>query len=162
MNRRYGSQSGFTLIETMIAVGIASLIGVGGTATVYQIFSNNAQNTAHMVAVKQVENALHFLARDVQQAQTIQTTGLTGNDCLKLSWVAWDNSQHTVIYSNSSGKLTRKYDDGSTTTVAQYIASLTPSPKPYVDGTLSVTITCTVNGWRQSTETRTLQVVPRS
>jgi prepilin-type N-terminal cleavage/methylation domain-containing protein len=161
-NRRFARNHGFTLIEIVIAMGIGSLVTAGGTATVYQIFSNNARNTANMVAVKQVENALHFLQRDVQMAHTIQTSQ-TGADRITLTWVDWDTSEtHTVRYTvTSSDKLVRTVDAGASETVAQYIAVLTP--QAYTPGDpLTLTITSTVIGWQPSTETRTVQILPRS
>jgi prepilin-type N-terminal cleavage/methylation domain-containing protein len=162
-DRRSSGQRGFTLIEIVIAMGVGSIIILGGTSALYQVFSNNSSNTAHVVAVKQVESALHSLERDVQMAQTIRTDGMTGSDRLVLGWVEWNNTQHTVTYRLVGGALTRVLDAGPDATLAQHITTFDLGPQPYVRGsTLSATITCTVAGWRQSTETRTLQIIPRS
>lgn len=160
-------QSGFTFIELIIVMGISALIMSGVTATFYQIVMNNMRNTAHMTSVKQVENALHFITRDLQMAQTIQTNGFSGNDVMKLTWIDMDNTDYEVVYSfsPSDGELVRRYTvnaaTSSTTTVSHYIATLSVTPQPYVNGDVIVNLSAQLNSNIQP-ESRQIKVSPRS
>jgi prepilin-type N-terminal cleavage/methylation domain-containing protein len=129
MNRRilnYGRphQLGMTLIEVILAMGISAVIIGGISGVIYQIIMNNMRSTSHMVAVKQVENALHFMLRDIQMAQVVQIEGLPENERLKLSWKDWNNTNYVVIYSLDDGVLSRNYSAGEVTAISRYIANL--------------------------------------
>ncbi len=150
------------MVELVMAMGVSAIIVSGSTATIYQVFMNNAQNTAHMTAVKQVENALHFMVRDIQMSQNIQTDNLTGDEILKLRWIDWDNTTYQVIYSLTNGELFRNYSLGGQTTVSRYIATLDVSPKPYGNGKVTVSISVTIGGARPASETREVEILPRS
>ena len=159
-------QRGFTLIEIVMALGVSALIASAATATIYQVFMNNTKDTTRMTAVKQVENALHFIVRDVQMAQEIQTDGLAGDEVLRLRWVDWDDVSYQVTYYLDNGELTREYqrtgEDGQTTSVCRYILQLSVSPQPYETGDLTVNITATIGGSHPSTEQREVTISPRA
>jgi type II secretory pathway pseudopilin PulG len=145
-----------------MAMAVTGIIAAAASASVYQIMTNNTRNVNHMVAVKQVENALLFLMRDIQMAQTVQTTGLPGDEKLKLAWVDWGGTPYEAVYSldPDTGELTRDYSAGGTTTVSHYIADLQPVEG---DGEVTVTITSTYgHPPRQSSETREVHFVPRT
>jgi prepilin-type N-terminal cleavage/methylation domain-containing protein len=157
-------ETGFTLIELLVALAVSGIIMSATGATLYQVWKNNTQNTTHMMAVKQIENALHFITRDVQMAQTIETSGLPTGEVLRLSWVSWESTSTSVVYSWNSVNhtLTRtKSDEGITTTVAYAVEQapvFTPSPYTEDSQTLTVNITCTV---QDVDETRVVDIVPR-
>ena len=65
------NQRGFTLIELLVAIAISSLITSGLTLTIFQVFSGNARNSSEMTVVRQVQNAGHFISRDVLMAQVM-------------------------------------------------------------------------------------------
>ena len=155
------NHTGITLVELVMAMAVTAIIMSGTTAVIYQVFMSNARNTAHMTAVKQVENALHFMVRDIQMAQTIETDDLSGDEILKLAWVDWDNIEYEVTYSWVDGELIREYSDGSRTSVCRYIASLAVSPKPYVNGKVVVDIRAQV-GAGTIGESRIVEILPRS
>jgi len=140
-------QSGFTLIELTMALAVGSLIMTAAAGTLFQVWNSNLRNTAHMMAIKQIENALHFLTRDVQMAQTVQTAGLPPGTVLRLSWVSWDGQNDEVDYTWSSANhtLTRT---GSQDGVAQVVAySVTSAPSfSFTDPTVTADLTCTVQG----------------
>jgi prepilin-type N-terminal cleavage/methylation domain-containing protein len=164
--RRLGSvnvrQGGFTLIELVMVMAITAVIMAAVTGSIYQVIASNARNSARMIAVKQVESALHFMVRDVQMAQPwlIQTDNLSGGEELKLGWREWDDTVNMVTYSVAGGKLTRQFNSGAQTTVAQFVASLDPVVD--ADGNITVTITSTTSGRWSASETRTLRIEPRS
>jgi prepilin-type N-terminal cleavage/methylation domain-containing protein len=151
---------GFSLIELVIAMGIAALVMSGVTMTIHQIIMNNMRNTAHMTAVKQVENALHFMVRDVQMAQVVETD-LSGNMILRLSWKDWENEDYQVTYSYSEADkvLTRNHSEEGTTSVCRY---LTDAPEiHYENGEVTVNITARV-GTGNVGESREINILPRS
>jgi prepilin-type N-terminal cleavage/methylation domain-containing protein len=149
-----------TLIELVVAMAVGSIILSAAGSTLYQIWSNNMRNTAHMLAVKQVENALHFVIRDVQTAQTVETTGLPSGEVLRLSWVGWDGLSRDTVYSwnTASHVLTRTYSVDSSSTVIAYSADPAPTFS-MVDGQVVVSLTCTARG---AQETRVVQIRPRT
>jgi len=159
---RRSGQAGFTLIELVVAIGVATLVMSAASAAIYQILAGNARDTAHMKAVKQVENALHFMVRDIQMAQPrfTQTDNLTGDEVLRLGWVEWDNTVNQVTYSVTGGDVTRTHSADGQTNVAHYIATLDPQIDG--DGNVVVTIVSTITGRWSATESRTVEIVPRS
>ncbi len=155
------SQSGFTLIELTMALLVGGMIMAAAGGTLYQILSNNTKNTARMLAVKQVENAMHFLVRDVQMAQTIETTGLGFNEVLRLTWREWDSSLAQVVYNwnPADHHLTRTQSVDNVTSTLAYSIDPRPIFLPGSGGTVSVNMTASVQGAR---ETRVVKIGPRT
>jgi prepilin-type N-terminal cleavage/methylation domain-containing protein len=153
------SSIGFTLIELVMALAVSGILLSAISATLYQVFTNSQKNTAHMLAVKQVENAVHFLLRDVEMTQHIQTTALDPGEVLELSWTDWDAVETVVTYSwdSTSHTLTRNHAlEGTTTTVAYAV-----DPVPQFieqDQKLLINITCQVSN---QSENRSLVISPR-
>ena len=118
------SEKGITLIEMAVAIAITGIIGLGATAAIYHVMTQSDQNTGATSARHHTLNAIHWMSRDVQMAQTVSPEGISGFP-LTLQWVAWDNVGHEVVYSIVDGDLTRSYsnDSGEETeaVVAQYI-----------------------------------------
>ena len=57
-------QSGFVMIEVLMAIAISALILVGIVDITVQTVIVNASDTNQMRAIKQVENAIHWIERD--------------------------------------------------------------------------------------------------
>jgi prepilin-type N-terminal cleavage/methylation domain-containing protein len=154
------SQFGFTLIELVVAMGLVGIIMSAITATLYQMWNNNTRDTYHMMATKQIENSLHFLLRDVQMAQVIETTSLEHDEILRLSWISWDEADIQVSYfwDNTDQNLRRVAStEGTSTTVAYAIET-----QPIItisEGNLTVDLTCTI---RSATEHRLVVIKPRT
>lgn len=166
------SRSGFTLIELIIAIAILSIISVALVMTIFQLFAVQAADVNRMDAIKQVENALHWINRDVEMAWASSIHPADGSTVnfsspLNLTWT--DNSEpgsplHSVTYNvDPDGTLERQETvSGATasTRIADYIDA--SSSNYSFDGTLlTVNLTAFVNGYRSATETRTLHVQPR-
>jgi Tfp pilus assembly protein PilW len=92
------NERGIALVELLVVTLISTAI-VGVSATTYfQILTVNNDNISHMTAVKQMENALYWIGRDAQMAQTVQTQGASGFP-FTISWVDWENKNNSVTYS---------------------------------------------------------------
>jgi prepilin-type N-terminal cleavage/methylation domain-containing protein len=127
------SQKGFTLIELLIVVAITGVLGTVLASALSQIILINASSTNHMQAIKQVENALHYINRDAQAAQSVsiyqrevngQYTLKTGDpisfilttpddstisDNLTLTWTDWSNDTNKVEYWITDKTLYKKF-----------------------------------------------------
>jgi prepilin-type N-terminal cleavage/methylation domain-containing protein len=187
-NRQNKHQSGFTLVETLIVVAISSIIAVIITSSISQIISVNNFNKNHMEAIKQVENALQYINRDVQVAQTIvlftkQSDGsyqqkqsqnfnfdLAAEDNLTFGWVEWSNNVTQIEYTLDTYKHTLHKkttfkdhvnpDKITETTLAQYITAANGSWYVNNEGFWIFTMDITAGVYGVS-ESRTLNVIPR-
>lgn len=122
------NQQGFMLIEVLGALVIASLISLVVTMANAQVLNQTSDNNNYTTASRQTQNAIYWIARDVQMAQTINgTDGFPQTENLVLSWKTWDNSTYTANYTLVNGELQRTYviNAGSPTitVVAEYINS---------------------------------------
>jgi len=161
MTRLMKNQKGFTLIELIVALAIASVIGVAATMTAHQLITIPVISNDSNAAINQVRNAVNWINRDVQSA-TPGSINTTSPNFLSLEQLEWDDGNSTwsspiiVEYALDNGELRRSYN-GSTpgTLVAQYISSCTWN---ITEKVLTVTITAHV---RTRTETRTFEVKPR-
>ena len=168
-------QKGFTLVELLIAVAITAVISTGLMMTITQLFSVNSADSNRMAAVKQVENALHYLNRDVQMSTASKITEDNGdsyprNFPLTLKWTdytgeaAQDYKVDYALDANRDLLRTQTIDDNTTTAtttiVAHDIDDLS-SDYSFNGEVLTVNLTASVEGYKSATESRTLQVKPR-
>jgi type II secretory pathway pseudopilin PulG len=159
-------EEGITLIEMAVAIAITGIIGLGAAVAVYHVMTQSDQNTGATSARHNVLNAIHWMSRDVQMAQTVSPEGVSGFP-LTLRWVAWDNVTHEVVYSIEDGELTRWYSDDSgeesESVVAQYInpdAEMTNCE--FSGGVLTLRITATVGeGLNAVSVGKVREVAPR-
>ncbi|MCR4394747.1 MAG: prepilin-type N-terminal cleavage/methylation domain-containing protein [Dehalococcoidales bacterium] len=163
-------QRGFTLIEVLIGVALVGVLAGVITAAIYQIITVNASSTARMTAIKQVENAINYLRKDLLMAQTIipDATDPSGFP-LVIRWTEWNtNNKYTINYylnSDTHELYRQKSINGGTpetTLIAKNIESISViSPETYSGGKIAITITSMVGGMRPASETRTFEVLPR-
>jgi len=161
-------QHGFTLIELLVSMAIVGVLGGGIVTAIAQIGNVADINNAHITAVIQVENAIHYINRDVQSAQIVTAQGSTG---FTVTWTTWGSPLATppvpptciqVIYSlDNNGNLKR-----SGVTVAKWITSITATPpnpgatSPTQWYTIIINAVVT-SGSKQASETRQFDIVPR-
>lgn len=100
MSDRPLNQNGFTLVELMVAIGIASFVVVAAAAVIFQLITVPERNSNHMTAYTQVQNAGFSVSRDAVQAQDITVDGA---DWLTLDWVDWGGYAHQAVYTLEDG-----------------------------------------------------------
>jgi prepilin-type N-terminal cleavage/methylation domain-containing protein len=124
LGRILKSRPGFTLTEIMVSMAIISLIAVSVTTATVQILQQSAKNRDYTTASQFTMNAIHWINRDAEMAQAIQTGGDFGFP-LTLTWTDWGSSAYQVIYSIEDGVLKRNYshdgDEPVETILAQSI-----------------------------------------
>jgi Tfp pilus assembly protein PilV len=153
-----GKQNGITFIELLVAMLITSIIAGGIIVVITQLFSIPNDNSARLIAVMQVDNAIDAINRDAVQSQTISVN--TTGDFLYMTWTYYGmTSANVVVYTiNSSGTLMRSFDGGTATSVATNIAVTDLS---YSNNVLTFTISSTVAGKIPATEARQVQILQR-
>ena len=145
-------QSGFTLLEMMLALVIISIVTLGVTMANAQIMTQTSRNTDFTVASRQALNAAYWISRDAQMSHSINgVSGFPQTDNLTIVWKEWDNTEHVAVYSLQGNQLMREYSvDGGpteTTLIADYINPdpvKTYCPPPSDNGTLELIITSSV------------------
>ena len=168
-------EKGYTYIELIVGITIAALVVAAASMAIFQVLKNSQNNSNHMTAVRQVQNASYWISRDAQMAQIVTTDNLTSPDFLVLSWTDGNSGDECqVVYTledmPESGFKTMMRNqsvngsDNSTMMIAQHIDSDSEKTKcEFTSGTFSLTITATVgNGSHMESESRTYQLVPRS
>lgn len=177
-------QQGFTLVEILVAIAVTGVIGAAVGTLAFQTVNINASNTNRQIAITQVENAVHYVSRDTQQAQYIIPTDITdialvvdpitnevsfdlvAGDKLALTWIAWDNTKNEILYTVVSGTLQK-----TTTINSSFISTVNIADNMSIaSGTWNVNtkvcsfqIEATVGvGRSQKAESRTFQIIPRS
>jgi prepilin-type N-terminal cleavage/methylation domain-containing protein len=162
-----GSRRGFTLIEIMVVMVIIALIGIGVSTATLQILKQSVKNRDYTTASQFTMNAIHWISRDAEMAQTVQTGGALGFP-LTLSWIDWGSSVYQVVYSIEDGKLKRNYSHTGEQSVQTILAQSvnTVSEKTtceYGNKVLTVQITATVGeGDYVATVTNTREIFMRS
>ena len=180
------NQRGFTLIEVLIAVAIGSAIAGAGSMATRQVVTETTRNNNHEVAVRQVQNAGHWVTRDTQMAQTVDATRVDNHPgepsitILILTWQDYDGTnEYQVVYKvvdvNVDGaivkKLERKHytngalDVDATRYVAKHIESdPAKTACSFTEPVLTFTVTATVGGdsLQVGSETRIYEIVHRA
>lgn len=170
-----GGQRGLTLLEMLVVLPIAALLGLAATGVITQIIQSS-HNSERMAALRQVQSAGYWLSQDCIQAQEISLCAHPGFP-LTISWTDWeDNQVHQVEYSlqplGSSGlcylqrseTIDGQSGDATVTVVAQDLdpsgTYCSPAGRQLEAGELLVlTLTARVG---QKMETRTYEIRPRA
>jgi len=155
------SQSGFTLVELLVAMTIGAALSIGLVMTVRTVFSTNSSVVNRVTAINQVQNAVDYISRDSQTAQAqngsyVSSTDSNSNAILTFTIPQLPNGEAapaSIIYTVNNDTLTRN---------GQLIATNIPSGGFTVDvsGVRYVSITSTVTGYRSATETRIINLEP--
>lgn len=169
------NQTGFSLIELLVALVIASSVVTAATMVFFQVFNGEARSSNHMDAISRVQNAGQRISADAGMAQTWDTdddAGTSKIELLTLTWTEWEsNDKYKIVYSILDNELQReRYINESldATYNFEYIYYTDPDtgvPITYCiwDGTkLKFTLTAIVGaGSQQQSETREYDIKPR-
>lgn len=142
------SRRGFTLIEVIVALAIISLIGAGVSTATIQILKQGVRNGYYTTASQYTMNAIHWISRDTEMSQTVETDGASGFP-LTLSWIDWGSSEYQVVYTIEDDKLKRSYSvnggEPSQTIVAEYVNSISENTTcEFASRVLTMQVTTTV------------------
>ena len=180
MKRLSNDQRGFTLIELVMAMAVATIIMAAASYGILHTFNLNTRNTNYMTAVREAQNAGYWVTHDTAMAYAgemldgsvgVVTSATPTGFPLMLRWLDSDNLSitHSCNYTleNNGGApwtLWRKLDGDAKTQVAQYISSsnttciYNPTARKL---TFTVTATVTARKITTGTETRIYEVSPR-
>ena len=152
------SESGFTVLELLVASAIAAIIGLGVFMTTVQIMQGSVSGNDRAVALRQAQNLGYWVNNDVMTARTIYvgdniTTG--DEEFIITYWNDWetgDTHEMRYIYLESSDglmKLKRNHvthdrDGFETGNTMTFVA----------DNIYSANLTATGSGWALNVETR--------
>jgi prepilin-type N-terminal cleavage/methylation domain-containing protein len=159
--RIFKRQSGFTLVELLVALAITGLLAGGIATAILQVTTINSSNSSRMTAVKQIEYAIDTIRQDIIAAQK---TPDSGNSTYTLSRVSWsDKTEYSITYRLVDDNLVREesinHGIATSRVVAQNIDEISWVKDP--SGKVIFTISATVNSVRSATETRTFDIYPR-
>ena len=87
LKRLNGNQQGFTLLELIIVIALTGIIAAAATMAIHQVLTGTALSNDINTAVNQVRNAGHWISRDAQMAQSIETENLAAPKVMVLDWV---------------------------------------------------------------------------
>ena len=137
-----GDQKGLTLVEVIVAAGIAALVvGALGTA-IHQFIMTSERGNDKLRALHDVQNAAYWLTLDGERAEaTNLVNGAPAAGRMTLSWTS-GGQDHTSTFSLSGTELKRDHN-GTITTVARHVSSVGFSIAAQL---LTVTITSTPEG----------------
>ena len=152
------TEKGFTLVELLVALTIATAIMGVLTASVITVMRTTAQNDEWNVNLRQVQNAGHWITRDTLMAQTVSdnTTGVF----LALFWNDWTQDNNVKYYLNTDN-LTRSLNNGKAILIAQYTDKAhTTCHWDAATQKLTVTIRASLHG--KTYVEQTYQISPRT
>lgn len=154
------NQKGFTLIELVVALAILGIVVVGIVTSIFQIMQGRAQIAGKSVALADIDNAAHWLTRDIVMGQSTDLEDgepPTGN--MTITWndlTGWAEAEesisHSAVYTHSGTQLLREYDSANNTTIVG--RHLTDVGFSIDDRLITVTLTSSPDGVRASTVTR--------
>jgi len=116
-------QKGLTLVEVVVATGIAAMIVVVLATSIFMFMRSTEQGNQQLKAYQDLQNAGHWITRDGVAAQTTNLIdGAAPVASMTLGWSDGGQS-HTIIYSLSGDDLRRNHN-GIVTTVARNVSSV--------------------------------------
>jgi len=167
----FKAEAGYSLVGIIVACAIIAGITNGLMITVFQLYKVSSACTNHVLAIREVQTAGHWMTIDARRAATIEITQDADGFPLKITWNDHNDDQHEVVYTLSMGnRLQRQHytnrtinpDPDATIFAAQYIDPSNTSCNVTESDELVVNITATVDiDSVIYTETRTLRIFPR-
>ena len=171
-------QSGFTLIELIVALAITSVILSIIVGSLYQVMFRQSDVKDSTKVMLSLQDAGHWISRDVMNSQSVDTSV---PQRLKLAYtVQWPTSEsyqyvylYDVTYNYTGGEIrrselltTKKYDSTSgalvSTTESSYqtliAGNITAFQAAWANGAVQVSVTASLGKY---TEMRDYSFIPR-
>ena len=124
------SQSGFTLVELLVALGIMSLMLPTVITSIYQIARGTTRITNELRIQQDIELASSWFTRDLALAKTTDVddsvppvTSMRVDWVDETGWAVEGSESHYVEYTLIAPNLYRNYD-GNISIVARYVSSI--------------------------------------
>ncbi|MFC1870107.1 hypothetical protein ACFLYE_02415 [Chloroflexota bacterium] len=165
------SEGGYSLIVVLVAWAIVASITNGIMMVIFHTYDVSSAITDHIVAIREVRSAGHWITLDGQIAANIEPFQDPDGFPLTISWNDPDDNQHEVVYTLLlDNELQRQHytnravnpDPDATMIVARSIDPSSTSCNVTENNELVASITAAVDGDRRTyTETRTYRVFPR-
>jgi len=126
-------QKGFTLIELLVVLSISAFITAAASMTVITMMRLAPRNSDYAITLRQVENAGHWISRDVEMSKgqiTVDNSGTAGTQFLSMTVPQNPTDNITIFYQwddqdMPEGQLRLIRNDptaGEQAMVAQYIS----------------------------------------
>ena len=117
------TQSGFTLVEGLVSIGLFVII-VGGIATTLYL-GNRSWSTFNSSVRTQnnARNALDVLSRDLREGASISVTTSTGS--LAMTFTDPDSNTVTYGWTEASGNISRQVSTATARNIATDFSALT-------------------------------------
>ena len=159
-------QKGYTFIELIVALPIAVVMLTAIVGAIFMVVRGTIDIRSETVAQADIENAAHWLTRDIIMGQSIDLLeGAPPVNTVNLSWIDYAGGlegeiSHYVLYTHSGTELLREYDSADNITIAgRNLADVSFT----LDGNLvTVTLTSTPEEASRSTVTRTYVIEMRA
>jgi len=113
-------EKGFTLIEVLVVLAILGAITGVMSMTITMIMRISPQSNDRAIVLRQVQNAGHWISRDVLMAQTVTPEPVSGT-LLSLEWDDWEGNHYVVDYVFDGNTLKRQLNGAPGILIAEYI-----------------------------------------
>ncbi len=155
---------GFTLIELVMAMGVAAVLMAAASYSTLQAVNTNTRNTLYMTAVRNAQSAGYWVSIDAEKANRIVGDSGNSTDVLQLTWLDADNL--TLTHSSNftlEGTTLYRNMDGARTMVAEHISSATADYSANATERQITFVVTSELGSRniKAKETRTYDISPR-
>ncbi len=147
-------QTGFTLVEVLVAMAVGTIILTGVVLSIYQVVWSTDRSNSQVTVLTDLNTAALAIKEDLMMTQTTNLSS-TPQSSANLSWIdytsfgASNQTSHSSRYILSGTNLTRNYD-GTVTIVGRRITSISFTQSGKV---VTVVITAAGYGTTQRRET---------
>ena len=158
-------QKGYTLIELLVVLAIEGMILAALVSGIFQIVRGRVDIAQKSVAMADIDNAAHWLVRDLVMAQTTSlieeappVSDITMEWSDLTAWAGDEGSvEHSASYTLSETTLLRDYD-GEETIIGRYLTNVGFS----IDGKIFTVTLTSRPGLPGSAVTRSFLIQMRS
>jgi len=167
-NKSLSEGNGFTLVELLVSLAVASLLMPVIVSSIFQIVRGTDSNNNANIALADIDAVTSWLSRDLSQARSTDLVDCdTGTQTsVRVDWLDetdWGAASpaHYAIYYIDTGttNLIRNYD-GALSTIGRHVTAMTLC-EVVASGIIELNVTTTATGASTSTKTLYFFVTPR-